>query len=900
VLHIAAERFQGDLMGNDEGEKRENHKDQVTSKRQRRAALRAFKPLREVIFLSGGQVTIASRTTLSSNLVGWKAYGLSCLPPEWVPEFFVLENVAVNHANSGEPLETAIAECLRSSGIGQSDVLVRSSGTSETIDQRGRLVSKACSSAEILQTIHELSSKISPEDAENVHWIIQKHIRPARKGHLSNERRLSREPRDFVTEFERQDDQPGYTVPIAVRHWRDGATVTDFDLSCGSQPGVTLKLKRVAMWATALPARILFEWVWDGTKVWIVQADLAGERKGINPNDLRPAEIPQILPENLSAFRIVGEAEFARYGKLRNAKTYIELGYKMPVFYILDDAALIRQISEGTIPQSVEYDLEELTRRPLIIRTDGTDIPKDKREMLPRSEGLRSAADAKGWLIEKFAREIAKIGIAQAALCLIAHHFIPSAAAAWARAEPNQRVIRIESLWGLPEGLYWHSHDTFEVDTANNYAVRKRLRFKGTFVAPDTTGQWVHYQPASPFDWGASIVKTAWLTEIAKTTRLVADHDKHAVAVMWFIDNDQRATAHQVLPWYHAESAIGAPKAAPRRKLTMASDFKIETMADWENLKSRVQAGRMIERIMLEPRDPELLRNQDFARQLAEFAAQNRIVVELAGGVLSHAYFILQRHGAHVECVDLFGAEEEEIQFNKIVRDKIPESIQKKGESVEVVRLKGEALLAALRRKLVEESFEALDARSGDDLIAELADVEEVIQGICETLQIPREQVAQEQAEKRKRRGGFKRGIMLRSTSTPHSLPRRPLESQEVTLYRKEQDSSAAIENASAIPANPPYRRPDLRNVDQQTESLLTFETELNRMDAEKQSMVFEVPIGENQTQKVSVSIELKRNKSSLWSQVRVKPEPSQLRLVSDLQMDLNFLKDLESTKPTK
>ena len=173
-------------------------------------------------------------------------------------------------------------------------------------------------------------------------------------------------------------------------------------------------------------------------------------------------------------------------------------------------------------------------------------------------------------------------------MCLIAHHFIPSVAAAWARAEPEGSLVRIESLWGLPEGLYWHAHDTFEVDTANDYSIRKRLRFKGTFIAPVENGQWVQHQTSAPFDWGRSIVQKEWLQEIAATTKLVAEHDKHPVAVMWFIDNDQRATPHHVLPWYHAESAIDAPKAAPRKKLTMASDFKIETVADWEDLRSKV------------------------------------------------------------------------------------------------------------------------------------------------------------------------------------------------------------------------------------------------------------------------------------------------------------------------
>jgi predicted house-cleaning noncanonical NTP pyrophosphatase (MazG superfamily) len=289
---------------------------------------------------------------------------------------------------------------------------------------------------------------------------------------------------------------------------------------------------------------------------------------------------------------------------------------------------------------------------------------------------------------------------------------------------------------------------------------------------------------------------------------------------------------------------------------------------------------------MLEPKDSDLLRNQEFAKELAKFAAENQIVIELAGGVLSHAYHILRREGAQVECIDLFGADEEKVEYNKLVRDKIPDVIARKGENVEVVRLKGEALLAALRQKLIEESFEALDARSGDELVSELADVLEVIAGICEALQIPVDQVEAERTEKRKRRGGFQRGIMLRRTSTPHSLaPEKPTRTIASPLSIEKIDEGA-IEHASAIRSNRPYVRPDLRNVDEQQEVLLTFETELNRINSAKHSTLFEMPIAENEVRKLRLFVELTRNRATLWSQVRLRLEPTQIPIRLD-QLEL-------------
>ncbi len=418
-------------------------------RRVRRAAVRRFSPVRGILLLSQGEIVSVPTDQMSPDLAGWKAYGLSCLPLEWVPPFFVIENKSIGSRAEYSALAAQISECMSRLGFGRAGVFVRSSGTSETIEQRGRLVSEACSGSEVLSTIQRLSENLSVADTGNVNWIVQEYIQPVRKGHLSNERRLSREPRDFVVEFELSGDRPGYTVPVGVRHWRDGATVRDFDLSSTSEHAVTLKLRPVALWATALSTRVLFEWVWSGTRVWIVQADIARPKRGVNPRTLLGGEVLEVESKSLLLFRLAEPSDFEKYGKLRNARTYEEIGYKMPVFYVLDDQSVIQRLLRAEIPEQVEPDLEILTKRPLIIRTDGIGIPKEKREMLPRSEGLCNENDGKKWLVDQFAKEIDRIGIANCSLCLIAHHFIPSVAAAG--PEPSQKG----ALSGLsPSGAY--------------------------------------------------------------------------------------------------------------------------------------------------------------------------------------------------------------------------------------------------------------------------------------------------------------------------------------------------------------------------------------------------------------------------------------------------------------
>jgi predicted house-cleaning noncanonical NTP pyrophosphatase (MazG superfamily) len=293
---------------------------------------------------------------------------------------------------------------------------------------------------------------------------------------------------------------------------------------------------------------------------------------------------------------------------------------------------------------------------------------------------------------------------------------------------------------------------------------------------------------------------------------------------------------------------------------------------------------------MLEPRDPELIRNQEFAKSLGQFAAKNKIVIELAGGVLSHAYYMLQRHGAQVECIDLYGAGEEVVEYHKLVRDKIPSVIKRKGESVEVVRLKGDALLSALRQKLVEESFEALDAKSFDELIGELADVQEVIDGICEALPASKEQVNTEQADKYERRGGFKQGFMLEKTASPHTLSAKSEDRPTETLV-SQNDIERVIDSAKHLPEAREWSRPDARTLRDGQENLLSFESELPKLDSLTASTIFEISLGEAESGVFRLTVELTRKRLSIWGQARLRREPSQMMmpLISENQLPLVF-----------
>jgi predicted house-cleaning noncanonical NTP pyrophosphatase (MazG superfamily) len=79
-------------------------------------------------------------------------------------------------------------------------------------------------------------------------------------------------------------------------------------------------------------------------------------------------------------------------------------------------------------------------------------------------------------------------------------------------------------------------------------------------------------------------------------------------------------------------------------------------------------------------------------------------------------------------------------EYNKLVRDCVPELLQKQKVEHEIVEMDQDEYCQALRQKIIEEAQEAAGA-SEVDLITELADLWEVIDATMTAYGIQRDQV---------------------------------------------------------------------------------------------------------------------------------------------------------------
>ncbi len=109
---------------------------------------------------------------------------------------------------------------------------------------------------------------------------------------------------------------------------------------------------------------------------------------------------------------------------------------------------------------------------------------------------------------------------------------------------------------------------------------------------------------------------------------------------------------------------------------------------------------------------------------------------------------------------------------NKIGRDKGLEGFKAEGITPKYKLLSGNELREALKDKLIEETHEILDATNNQEIIAELADVLEVIDGLCNAYEISIKEIQEIKEKKYRERGGFNKGLYIETIEMDEANPK--------------------------------------------------------------------------------------------------------------------------------
>lgn len=101
------------------------------------------------------------------------------------------------------------------------------------------------------------------------------------------------------------------------------------------------------------------------------------------------------------------------------------------------------------------------------------------------------------------------------------------------------------------------------------------------------------------------------------------------------------------------------------------------------------------------------------------------------------------------------------IIYNKLIRDKIPEIIEKSGGIFKIHKLNKTEFKKELAKKILEEGKELCEAKSKADISNELSDLLELIQTIARQYKISPEKLEGSRIEKYRKRGGFEKRLFL-------------------------------------------------------------------------------------------------------------------------------------------
>lgn len=709
------------------------------------------------------------------GLVGRKARGLSLFPGAWRPPLVVLTSEthagwARGWARSDAVLAEAAAAIELASREWRQDwprgLILRSSADTETLEDRGANESVRLAADFGAPQVEEALGTMFRSFGEraalgHLAVVVQPLVGEGSMGHLSNERRVSKTVNQWLWERLSPDTDQG-----RLNSQRDN--VPDPFAPLAARPGsLERAFGAVGRWVTGLgrgPAHL--EWVHDGQTLWLLQIDFEHEQPddGVDPNAwLREADHLRTgtLPPGslLTAVDLDPASVPGPWRKVENVRRFAAARREpYPPLATIAGDRLLEALASGR--EALEADLDAFAHGRIVCRTDCRMEGID-RENLPRTNTVSSASAVDHML--GFLNRMAGTGATPGDICFLAHKFIPARSGAWASANPASPIVRVDALWGVPDGLQYLPHDTFDVDVRREAVSAERLRYKPRFIQECPDGMWQELRVRRALGRIRSL-SAADAVAVSIASHAIASRAGRPLLVMWFCGIPPGLGIGTNLPWFsmppNPAPALLGEAIFPRWPRTV-----LRTLGD---VGAALTAGAARSILVLDP-ELVLFRDGDFLSEVIRLAKRDHCPVQLARSTLAHAHYQLEKAGVVVVPAD--GPSRSRARgrrsFAKLVRDDMPSQIADRGEVVVQSRLPRSEMRRALTAKLLEEAQELLAATDPDDVKAELADLLEVVRAMAGVTGVGWVEVEVAASEKRERRGGFEDGAVLVGTEWP-------------------------------------------------------------------------------------------------------------------------------------
>jgi len=689
---------------------------------------------------------------------GAKAAGLLLLPKAWVPEYLL---VPVNFHQAWklnpreiDQLSSGISKWMADQKIEK--IIIRSTGRNETIDDRGKyksmVVDEPCTTENIRSAVEDvLASAAEVDPDEEMGLIVQRFIAANRIGHLSNEVRHSPTRNQWKYEVESP------WAPTKGLNSKS-APLPDPSIALQSGPAVPHQsLRAVGKWVCSnVKPRSHLEWLCADGKIWLVQLDMEWTQldNGVDPSSELIGEAS--FSPKLSDLKLLKQYEIGAdtpWKKLKNLSDFdFNEQKEKPIIFQLPGELLNKISSNEQLRNELVAEILGVTNDRVVVRTDCS--KRGYRSFnLPRTDTV-TAVNAVSWC-EETLKLLGHDKVKPEEVMFLLHAFLPSFASAWAYAKKGSPTVVVDALWGLPDGMQVLPVDSYEVVVPQKKVIDTNSVYKPRYLTDGEDGSW-KYCNVLRKKGRSRVLKKSDILSIATRTKNIAGKLGEDAQIMWFCGIPENYGVGRNLPWFRAREQFDT---APRVQ-TKFREVVVEGFEDLERLPERQATIRLVP-------DANLIRDDNFLNKVIETALERRLPVKLEGSMLAHIYYRLCEAGVGVVVGNLpkYHRKRGKREFGKIVRDKIPENISVGGEEVVEATLDKDDALHGLAAKVIEELEEFIRAQTGDEKVAELADVFEVVLGLATNAGIDWPAVEESAAVKRDKRGGFDNRKVLIETS---------------------------------------------------------------------------------------------------------------------------------------
>jgi predicted house-cleaning noncanonical NTP pyrophosphatase (MazG superfamily) len=748
------------------------------------------------VVINASKKAVVETIDADVHQIGQKAVGLTKIPKSWVPKWFSVPLETCNAAVLSEIQWLDIAKALISELGEAEELIIRSSAPNEGLDTRGFFESENCSSntpEQLAQVLQKISLQVEGEASDQESSlpqspvcapIVQIFLPASLLGHLSNEYRHAQRNVDFLYEVEQMPHPIPGIETAEPRSFRLDRPVQSVAVSKRIYVGTSKSafesgIQALGRWIASQKLRAHFEWLVFRDEIYVVQLDTDPLPPKIKPMSQCPSIGDSSLVEGLSFFvRLQSDEKHSNLRKTRSHYLLEKADAFVPPIYIAENLHTLDWSEE--LPRAISADLLKLCSSQLILRfdvpynrTDWTNLPTIGPLIDPKEIGEKVFDET---------QKLVKKGMPHSDITLVAHHFIAARASAWSEARPDSDKVRVDAVWGLPDGLQTFAHDTYLWDLSAN-TFKPNVRYKDRFIDVAENSQWITRRayPTLARDWCCDQES---IIQIAKLTSNVAEQCSGPVRIMWFLDVITGAGGQNqsLMPWIVVEpdadnqDSWGKPelwlehdKNIPRlmRKAKLATSKFISNKESLELFEKNPSAFDLGGRLVLFQPDETVVRDKSFLERFAQVVKSSsspswKVLYE--GSMLAHNPYLLRKFEIDVICLLERVHVPRRIYSRKLVRDLIPERIVQGGEVAEVKELNDEDYSYALRQKLVEEALEVAYADEHDDVIEELADVIAILKALASSIGSSWDEVIEIELRKRKKRGGFENRLYLEAS----------------------------------------------------------------------------------------------------------------------------------------